>query len=109
MATRSLMSTTDAGTALESSRLVTSDSHLGLKQAVAEVLVGATWQRCRVRFMRNALATVPKLAQQMAAATLRPIFAQADADSARDTLERDRAPPRDGRISGPVLPVMVGT
>ena len=69
-------------------RLVTSDSHLGLKQAVAEVLVGATWQRCRVHFMRNALATVPKLAQQMAAATLRTIFAQPDADSAHDTLER---------------------
>ena len=69
-------------------RLVTSDSHLGLKQAVAEVLVGATWQRCRVHFMRNALATVPKLAQQMAAATLRTIFAQPDADSAHDSLER---------------------
>ena len=69
-------------------RLVTSDSHLGLKQAVAEVLVGATWQRCRVHFMRNALATVPKLAQQMVAATLRTIFAQADADSAHDTVER---------------------
>jgi hypothetical protein len=38
-------------------RLVTSDSHLGLKQAVAEVLVGASWQRCRVHFMRNALAS----------------------------------------------------
>ena len=69
-------------------RLVTSDSHLGLKQAVAEVLVGATWQRCRVHFMRNALATVPKLAQQMVAATLRTIFAQPDADSAHDTVER---------------------
>ena len=69
-------------------RLVTSDSHLGLKQAVAEVLVGATWQRCRVHFMRNALATVPKLAQQMVAATLRTIFAQADVDSAHDTVER---------------------
>ena len=50
-------------------RLVTSDSHLGLKQAVAEVLVGASWQRCRVHFMRNALATVPKVPQQMVAAT----------------------------------------
>ena len=69
-------------------RLVTSDSHLGLKQAVAEVLVGATWQRCRVHFMRNALATVPKLAQQMVAATLRTIFAQPDALSAHDTVER---------------------
>jgi transposase-like protein len=69
-------------------RLVTSDSHLGLKQAVGEVLVGATWQRCRVHFMRNALATVPKLAQQMVAATLRTIFAQPDLDSAHDTVER---------------------
>jgi len=69
-------------------RLVTSDSHLGLKQAVAEILVGATWQRCRVHFMRNALATVPKLAQQMVAATLRTIFAQPDVDSAHDTVER---------------------
>jgi putative transposase len=69
-------------------RLVTSDSHLGLKQAVAEVLVGATWQRCRVHFMRNALATVPKLAQQMVAATLRTIFAQPDAASAHQTVER---------------------
>jgi transposase-like protein len=69
-------------------RLVTSDSHLGLKQAVAEVLVGATWQRCRVHFMRNALATVPKLAQQMVAATLRTIFAQPDAHSAQEAVER---------------------
>ena len=69
-------------------RLVTSDSHLGLKQAVAEVLVGATWQRCRVHFMRNALATVPKLAQQMVAATLRTIFAQPELDSAHETVER---------------------
>jgi len=69
-------------------RLVTSDSHLGLKQAVAEVLVGATWQRCRVHFMRNALATVPKVAQQMVAATLRTIFAQPDLTTAQDAVER---------------------
>jgi Transposase, Mutator family len=69
-------------------RLVTSDSHLGLKQAVAEVLVGASWQRCRVHFMRNALATVPKVAQQMVAATLRTIFAQPDLTTAHDAVER---------------------
>ena len=69
-------------------RLVTSDSHLGLKQAVAEVLVGASWQRCRVHFMRNALATVPKVAQQMVAATLRTIFAQPDLATAQDAVER---------------------
>ncbi len=68
--------------------LVTSDCHLGLKQAVSEVLVGATWQRCRVHFMRNALATVPKVAQQMVAATLRTIFAQPDLAAAKDTTER---------------------
>src|SRR5207253_6094997 len=69
-------------------RLVTSDSHLGLKQAVAEVLVGATWRRHKVHFMRNALATVPKVAQQMVAATLRTIFAQPDLATAHDAVER---------------------
>ena len=69
-------------------QLVISDSHLGLKQAVAEILTGATWQRCRVHFMRNALATVPKVAQQMVAATLRTIFAQPDLASAQEALAR---------------------
>ena len=73
---------------LKGVRLVISDSHLGLKAAVAQVLVGSTWQRCRVHFMRNALATVPKLAQQMVAATLRTIFAQPDLESAHETVER---------------------
>ena len=41
-------------------QLVISDSHLGLKQAVQRVFAGATWQRCRVHFMRKMLATVPK-------------------------------------------------
>jgi putative transposase len=69
-------------------RLVISDSHLGLKQAVAQVFVGATWQRCRVHFMRNALATVPKVAQQMVAATLRTIFAQPEQTTAHEAVER---------------------
>jgi len=46
-------------------RLVTSDAHRGLKGAVEAVLTGASWQRCRVHFMRNALSLVPKDAQQM--------------------------------------------
>ena len=41
-------------------RLVISDLHLGLKEAIEKVFVGASWQRCRVHFLRNALATVPK-------------------------------------------------
>lgn len=66
-------------------RLVTSDSHQGLKSAIAAVLQGASWQRCRTHFMRNALALVPKGAQQMVAATIRTVFFQPDAESARAT------------------------
>ena len=69
-------------------RLVTSDAHRGLKGAIAAVLVGASWQRCRVHFMRNALSLVPKAAQQMVAATIRTVFAQPDAASAREQWRR---------------------
>jgi len=64
-------------------RLVTSDAHEGLKQAIAAVLHGAAWQRCRVHFLRNALAFVPKGAQQLVAATIRTVFAQPTAAAAR--------------------------
>ena len=63
-------------------RLVTSDSHRGLKGAIEAVLQRASWQRCRVHFMRNALSLVPKAAQQMVGATIRTVFAQPDALSA---------------------------
>jgi transposase-like protein len=56
-------------------RLVISDAHEGLKQAAAKVL-GATWQRCRVHFMRNALSYVPKAQQPMVASYIRTAFAQ---------------------------------
>jgi transposase-like protein len=65
--------------------LVTSDSHQGLKSAIAAILQGASWQRCRTHFMRNALALVPKGAQQMVAATIRTVVYQPDADNARAT------------------------
>ena len=60
-------------------QLVTSDSHVGLKAAIAKVFVGASWQRCRVHFMRNVLVRVPRIHQQMVAAMIRTIFAQPDA------------------------------
>lgn len=65
--------------------LVTSDAHEGLKGAIAAVLHGAGWQRCRTHFMRNALALVPKGTQQMVAATIRTVFFQPDPQSARET------------------------
>ena len=69
-------------------RLVTSDSHRGLKSAVEAILQGVSWQRCRVHFMRNALSLVPKAAQQMVGATIRTVFAQPDSESARDQWRR---------------------
>jgi putative transposase len=68
--------------------LVTSDAHRGLKGAVETVLQGASWQRCRVHFMRNALSLVPKAAQQMVGATIRTVFAQPDARSAPEQWRR---------------------
>ena len=59
-------------------QLVISDHHLGLKQAISAVFVGAAWQRCRVHFMRNVLARVPKASAEMVAAAVRTVFAQPD-------------------------------
>lgn len=67
-------------------QLVISDAHAGLKQAIREVCVGASWQRCRVHFMRNLLVHVPKSAQAMVAATVRTIFQQPDREAARAQL-----------------------
>jgi putative transposase len=65
-------------------KLVISDAHEGLKAAIRRVM-GATWQRCRVHWMRNALAYVPKGQQTMAAAALRQAFLQADSQTAHQT------------------------
>ena len=69
-------------------QLVSSDAHQGLKSAIAAVLSGAGWQRCRVHVMRNALAVVPKAAAQMVAATIRTVFVQPDAASAQEQWRR---------------------
>lgn len=69
-------------------RLVISDAHEGLKAAIGTVLSGATWQRCRVHFMRNLLATVPQAMREPIAAIVRTIFAQPDYTSALTQLHK---------------------
>jgi len=66
---------------LKGVKLVISDAHEGLKAAISRVM-NATWQRCRVHWMRNALAHVHKSHQSVAAAALRRVFSQPDAESA---------------------------
>ena len=73
---------------LKGVRLVISDAHEGLKQAISTVLSGSTWQRCRVHFMRNLLATVPQGAREAIAAIVRTIFAQPDHASAMTQLRK---------------------
>lgn len=73
---------------LEGGQAGISDAHEGPKLTIAEILAGASWQRCRVHFMRNLLAHVPKQAQAMVAAPIPTIFAQPDAALAKGQLEK---------------------
>ena len=68
-------------------QLVISDAHEGLKTAIASVLIGSSWQRCRVHFMRNVLSRIPKGHGEMAAAAIRTIFAQPDAEHVREQFD----------------------
>jgi len=70
---------------LKGVKLVISDAHEGLKAAIRRVF-GASWQRCRVHWMRNALGYVGKTQQTMVAAALRQAFIQPDRAQASATL-----------------------
>ncbi len=76
-------------------RLVISDQHAGLVKALKRSFQGAGHQRCRVHFVRNLLAHVPKSHADMVAAVFRTVFAQPDAtavsnawDEVRDQLAK---------------------
>jgi len=76
-------------------KLVVSDAHEGLKAAITKVL-DATWQRCRVHFMRNALAYAGKTQRRIVSAWIGTAFAQGDAAAARKQWRdvADQARPR---------------
>ena len=63
-------------------KLVISDAHEGIKAAVAK-LMNATWQRCRVHTMRNALAHAGKSSRRVVSAFMATAFAQDSADAAK--------------------------
>ena len=67
--TRFLRSLRDRG--LGGVRLVISDAHAGLTASIRKCFTGASWQRCRVHYARNLLATVPKAHVEMVAAAFR--------------------------------------
>ncbi len=76
-------------------KLVVSDAHEGLKAAITKIL-SATWQRCRVHFMRNALAYAGKSQRRIVSAWIGTAFAQDDAEAARKQWREvaDQARPR---------------
>jgi putative transposase len=76
--TRFLRSLRDRG--LAGVRLVISDAHAGLKASIRKCFAGSSWQRCRVHYARNLLATVPKSHVEFVAAAFRSIFALSDRD-----------------------------
>jgi putative transposase len=82
-------------------KLVISDAHEGLKAAITKVL-SATWQRCRVHFMRNALAYAGKTQRRIVSAWVGTAFAQDDAAAARKQWRdvADQVRPRVPRLAG---------
>lgn len=86
---------------LKGVKLIISDAHDGLRHAITRVL-GATWQRCRVHWMRNALAHVPKGQHTMVAAAIRQAFLQPDAAAAHQTWRHvaDQLRPRWPKLAG---------
>jgi putative transposase len=68
-------------------QLVISDARSGLRAAIEAIVIGAAWQRCRVHFLRNVLAQVPKGSAEMVAAAIRTIFAQPDVAHVREQLD----------------------
>ena len=68
--------------------LVTSDAHRGLRDAIATVFGGASWQRCRTHFMTNLLTRVPRRAQPWVATMVRTVYQQPSPEEVHAQLDR---------------------
>jgi putative transposase len=81
-------------------KLVVSDAHEGLKAAITKVL-SATWQRCRVHFLRNAMAHAGKTQRRIVSAWVGTAFAQDTAAAAREQWRRvaDQLRPRVSKLA----------
>jgi putative transposase len=81
-------------------KLVISDAHEGLKASVSKVL-HASWQRCRVHFMRNVLAHAGRQGRRVVAAFIATAFAQDDAEAARTQWRQvaDQLRPKVGKLA----------
>lgn len=73
---------------LQSPKLIVSDAHEGLKQAIQQEFTGTSWQRCSVHFKRNIFDQVPKKGMQQFKLDVRQIFQALDVESARKEKER---------------------
>ena len=95
-------------------KLVTSDAHAGFKTAANRVL-GATAQRCRVHFLRSAMAHAGKSQRRVVSAWIGTAFAQNDAQAARQQWRavanqlRPRVPPSHALTPSPSLPYVTPT
>ena len=69
-------------------RLVTSDAHAGLVDAIAANLPGASWQRCRTHYAANLMAVTPKAAWPAVKAMLHSVYDQVDADAVHAQFDR---------------------
>jgi len=69
-------------------RLVTSDAHPGLKDAIAANLLGATWQRCRTHYAANLMSVTPKSMWPAVKAMLHSVYDQPDAPAVRAQFDR---------------------
>ena len=69
-------------------RLVTSDAHAGLREAIAANLPGAAWQRCRTHYAANLMSATPKTSWPWVKALLHSIYDQPDADAVHAQFNR---------------------